>query len=45
MTTATYDHLAREGETFEQTVTFTEEEISRVATALGDTNPLHHDPA
>jgi len=38
-----YDHLARVGETFEKTVRLNRQEISDVATVLGDTNPLHHD--
>jgi len=43
MATSNYDHLARVGETFEKTVCFTRQEISDVATILGDTNPIHHD--
>ena len=45
MTTSTYHHLARVGETLEKTVSFTRQEISEVATILGDTNPIHHDEA
>lgn len=40
-----YDHLAKVGESFEKTVSFNRQEISEVATVLGDTNPLHHDEA
>lgn len=35
----------RVGDTFAADFTFTAEEIPRVATLLGDTNPVHHTPA
>lgn len=35
----------RVGDTFEADFTFTAEEIPRMATLLGDMNPVHHTPA
>jgi 3-hydroxybutyryl-CoA dehydratase len=39
------DAQFRVGDTFEADFTFTAEEIPRVATLLGDLNPVHHAPA